>query len=98
MIDGPREINTERSHDEEQVLTPEKKHEGTDVLIADKALPLCSRFHSAGAQAVNVLARQRPSFQGKGRLAEPSNFRGAATPNVPLRVNKREKLGHGPLE
>jgi hypothetical protein len=77
---------------------PDSTHEGTDILIADKALPRCSRSHSAGAQAVTVLARQRPSFQGKGRLAEPSNFRGAATPDVPLRVKKQEEPGHGPLE
>ena len=35
----PWEINTERSYYEEQVLTPDKKHEGTDILIADKAPP-----------------------------------------------------------
>lgn len=35
----PREVNTERSYSEEQVLTPDKKHEGADILIADKAPP-----------------------------------------------------------
>jgi hypothetical protein len=35
----PWEVNTERSYYEEQVLTPDKKHEGTDILIADKAPP-----------------------------------------------------------
>ena len=33
------EVNTERSYYEEQVLTPDQKHEGTDILIADKAPP-----------------------------------------------------------
>ena len=35
----PWEVNTERSYYEEQVLTPDKKHEGTDILVADKTLP-----------------------------------------------------------
>jgi protoporphyrinogen oxidase len=35
----PWEVNTERSYYEEQVLTPDNKHEGTDILIADKAPP-----------------------------------------------------------
>ena len=35
----PWEVNTERSYYEEQVLTPDSKHEGTDILIADKAPP-----------------------------------------------------------
>ena len=34
----PWEVNTERSYYEEQVLTPDKKHEGTDILVADKTL------------------------------------------------------------
>ena len=35
----PWEVNTERSYYEEQVLSPDKKHEGADILIADKAPP-----------------------------------------------------------
>jgi len=35
----PWEVNTEWSYYEEQVLTPDSKHQGTDILIADKALP-----------------------------------------------------------
>jgi hypothetical protein len=35
----PWEVNTERSYYEEQVLSPDEKHTGTDILIADKALP-----------------------------------------------------------
>jgi len=35
----PWEVNTERSYYEEQVLTPDNKHEGTDILVADKTLP-----------------------------------------------------------
>jgi hypothetical protein len=35
----PWEVNTEHSSYEEQVLTPDSKHGGTDILIADKALP-----------------------------------------------------------
>ena len=35
----PWEVNTERSYYEEQVLTPDSKHEGTDILVADKAPP-----------------------------------------------------------
>ena len=35
----PWEVNTERSYYEEQVLTPDKKQEGKDILIADKAPP-----------------------------------------------------------
>jgi hypothetical protein len=35
----PWEVNTERSYYEEQVLTPDKKHEGTDILISEKAPP-----------------------------------------------------------
>jgi hypothetical protein len=32
----PREVNTERSYYEEQVLSPDKKHEGTDNLVSEK--------------------------------------------------------------
>lgn len=35
----PWEVNTERSYYEEQVLTPDSKHEGTDILVAEKAPP-----------------------------------------------------------
>ena len=35
----PWEVNTERSYYEEQVLTPDKKHEGTDILVSEKAPP-----------------------------------------------------------
>ena len=35
----PWEVNTERSYYEEQVLSPDEKHTGTDILIADKAVP-----------------------------------------------------------
>ena len=35
----PREVNTERSYYEEQVLTPDKKHEATDILVSEKAQP-----------------------------------------------------------
>jgi protoporphyrinogen oxidase len=35
----PWEVNTERSYYEEQVITPDSKHEGTDILVADKAPP-----------------------------------------------------------
>lgn len=35
----PWEVNTERSYYEEQVLTPDAKHEGTDILVAEKAPP-----------------------------------------------------------
>jgi len=33
------EVNTERSYYEEQVLTPDSKHQCTDILVADKTLP-----------------------------------------------------------
>jgi hypothetical protein len=32
-------VNTERSYYEEQVLTPDSKHEGTDILVSEKAPP-----------------------------------------------------------
>jgi len=35
----PWEVNTERSYYEEQVLTPDEKRAGTDILVADKASP-----------------------------------------------------------
>ena len=35
----PWEVNTERSDYEEQVLSPDKKHEGTDILVSEKAPP-----------------------------------------------------------
>ena len=35
----PWEVNTERSYYEEQVLSPDKKHEGTEILTAEKAPP-----------------------------------------------------------
>jgi hypothetical protein len=35
----PWEVNTERSYYEEQVLSPDKKHEGMDILLAEKAPP-----------------------------------------------------------
>ena len=35
----PWEVNTEGSYYEEQVLTQDKKHEGTDILISEKAPP-----------------------------------------------------------
>lgn len=35
----PWEVNTERSYYEEQMLTPDEKHEGTDILVADQAPP-----------------------------------------------------------
>jgi hypothetical protein len=35
----PWEVNTERSYYEEQVLTPDSKHEGTDILVSEKAPP-----------------------------------------------------------
>lgn len=35
----PWEVNTERSYYEEQVLSPDEKHTGTDILVADKAPP-----------------------------------------------------------
>ena len=35
----PWEVNTERSYYEEQVLSPDDKHTGTDILVADKAPP-----------------------------------------------------------
>jgi hypothetical protein len=35
----PWEVNTERSYYEEQVLSPDKKHEGTDILVSEKAPP-----------------------------------------------------------
>jgi hypothetical protein len=35
----PWEVNTERGYYEEQVLSPDKKHEGTDILLAEKAPP-----------------------------------------------------------
>jgi hypothetical protein len=33
------EVNTERSYYEEKVLSPDKKHEGTEILVSDKAPP-----------------------------------------------------------
>ncbi len=36
---APWETNTERSDYEEQVLTPDKKHEGMDILVSEKAPP-----------------------------------------------------------
>jgi protoporphyrinogen oxidase len=35
----PWEVNTERSYYEEQVLATDKKHTGTDILVADKTPP-----------------------------------------------------------
>lgn len=35
----PWEVSTGRSYYEEQVLSPNKKHEGTGILISDKAPP-----------------------------------------------------------
>jgi antitoxin (DNA-binding transcriptional repressor) of toxin-antitoxin stability system len=35
----PWEVNTERSDYEEQVLTPDKKREGTNTLLAENGLP-----------------------------------------------------------
>jgi protoporphyrinogen oxidase len=35
----PWEVNTERSYYEEQVLSPDEKRTGTDILVADKATP-----------------------------------------------------------
>ena len=35
----PWEVNTERSYYEEQMLSPDEKHTGTDILVADKAPP-----------------------------------------------------------
>lgn len=35
----PWEVNTERSYYEEQILTPDDKRAGTDILVADKASP-----------------------------------------------------------
>jgi protoporphyrinogen oxidase len=35
----PWEVNTERSYYEEQVLSPDERHTGTDILVADKAPP-----------------------------------------------------------
>ena len=35
----PWEVNTERSYYEEQVLSPDKKHEGIDILVPEKAPP-----------------------------------------------------------
>lgn len=35
----PWEVNTERSYYEEQVLSADEKHTGTDILVADKASP-----------------------------------------------------------
>jgi protoporphyrinogen oxidase len=35
----PWEVNTERSYYEEQVLSPDKKHEGMDILVSEKAPP-----------------------------------------------------------
>ena len=35
----PWEVNTGRSYCEEQVLSPDKKHEGTDILVSEKAPP-----------------------------------------------------------
>jgi protoporphyrinogen oxidase len=35
----PWEVNTERSYYEEQVLTPDEKRAGTDILVADKTPP-----------------------------------------------------------
>ncbi len=35
----PWEVNTERSYYEEQVLSPDKKHEGIDILVSEKAPP-----------------------------------------------------------
>lgn len=35
----PWEVNTERSYYEEQVVSPDEKHTGIDILIADNALP-----------------------------------------------------------
>jgi hypothetical protein len=35
----PWEVNTEGCDSEEQVLTPDKKHEGTDILVSEKAPP-----------------------------------------------------------
>jgi hypothetical protein len=32
-------LNTERSYYKEQVLSPDKKHEGTDILASEKAPP-----------------------------------------------------------
>jgi hypothetical protein len=36
---APWEVNTERSYYEEQVLSPDKKHTGRDILVAEK-IPL----------------------------------------------------------
>jgi hypothetical protein len=35
----PWEVNTERSYYEEQVITRDKKHESTDILVSDKTPP-----------------------------------------------------------
>jgi hypothetical protein len=35
----PREVKTGRSYYEEQVLSPDKNHEGTDILVSEKAPP-----------------------------------------------------------
>jgi hypothetical protein len=35
----PREVNTERSDYEEQILSPDKKPTGTDILVSEKAPP-----------------------------------------------------------
>ena len=48
----PWEGNTERSYYEEQVLTPDKKHEGTDILISEKAPP----HESVGGRGTGLLA------------------------------------------
>ena len=35
----PCEVNNKRSYHDKQVLTPDEKHEGTGILVADKAPP-----------------------------------------------------------
>ena len=33
------EVNTERSDSEEQVQSPDRKHDGTEILVSEKAPP-----------------------------------------------------------
>jgi len=36
----PWEVNTERSYYEEQILSKDAKHAGTDILVREKASPV----------------------------------------------------------
>jgi hypothetical protein len=55
---------TERSYYEEQVLSPDKKHEGMDILVSEKAPPR-SYLSTGGRCSVSAML-----FKNKGALAD----------------------------